>query len=466
MMKRKAGRVERSAKAAPVKRQRKTGRQSGGRSSGASRTRSGTSSPEEWFVNWIRGGAASSAGIVVSASRAMQDIVTMQCVSIRSQDLAKLPVHVWRAKTGGGQEIAADHPLERLLRKPNKWQTWFEFCEQLQVAYLLKSNAYAPIERDGRAVPQALIPIGLEQPVSLCADHDANLYYEITRTNEWERALLKSFPARIPAADVVHLRWLSFDGLSGLSRLGLMKNAIGLNLALEEHSSKLFANGARPGGTLETEHKLSDVAFARIKSQWQEKYAGAENAGKTALLEEGLKFNIGQMTSVESETVDARRAQMEQIATGFDVPMHRLGIIPDGGGAAIIQAHQMYLNNTLSSDAERWEVKLNDMFGLDGEEEFVQFDLDYFNRADIQTRLNAYGTAVTRSIYTVNEARRREGLPDDPEGNVIFQPANMVPLGTKPAAKPAEDPAGPGSDTTGSPAPGGDGDPATTPDKN
>lgn len=426
--------------------------------------KSGTAKPESWFVNWLTGGATSSSGIVVSPKRAMQDIVTMQCVSIRSQDLAKLPVHVWRRKADGGKEIAVGHPIEKLLRKPNKFQTWFEFCEQMQVAYLLKSNAYAAIARDGRGRPTALIPLWPER-VCLWESTDGELYYKVTTQTAHERAQLKGFADVIPAADMLHLRWLTFDGLCGLSRLGLMKDAIGLNLALEAHAATLFSNGARPGGVLETASKLSDEAFARIKSKWNEIYGGAANSGKTALLEEGLTWKPQTMTSVESQTVEARRAQMEQIATGFDVPMHRLGIIPDGGGAAILQAHQMYLNNTLSSDAERWEAKLIDVFELDGEEEFVEFDLDRFNRADLQTRLNAYGTAVTRSIYTVNEARRKEGLPDDPEGNVIFQPANMVPLGHEPPEPKAPVPPGPGSDTTGSPAAGGDGDPAAVQDQ-
>jgi hypothetical protein len=33
----------------------------------------------------------------------------------------------------------------------------------------------------------------------------------------------------------------------------------------------------------------------------------------------------------------ARRLQIEQIATAFDVPLHRLGIAPDGKGPAILQ---------------------------------------------------------------------------------------------------------------------------------
>jgi phage portal protein BeeE len=55
--------------------------------------------------------------------RALQESTCMACVSIRAADLAKLPMHVYRTTPNGGQEIATNHAVERLLRKPNQWQT-------------------------------------------------------------------------------------------------------------------------------------------------------------------------------------------------------------------------------------------------------------------------------------------------------------------------------------------------------
>jgi HK97 family phage portal protein len=419
--------------------------------------------PEPWFRDWLLGGATSAAGIVVSQQEAMRDVVTMACVSIRAADLAKLPVHVMRKGKNGGKEIARNHAVERLLRKPNPDQTKFEFFEQMQLAYLLRSNAFAPVIWNGRGEPAAMYPINPQQVSLWVEPGDGDLFWQVTRANDYERAKLAAYGNLISAADVFHLRWLSMNGLTGLSRVGLSRDAIGLSRALERYSSLLFAHGASPGGVYSTDKKLSDPSFERLKAQLDSKHAGGPNHGKSMLLEEGLKWEKQQMTAVESQTVEARKLQIEQIATAFDVPLHRLGVIPEGGGDAILQAHQMYLNNTLSTDAERWENKLNDFFGLDGEELGVEFDLDYFNRADIQTRLTALGTAITRTVYTPNEARRKEGLPDDPDGNFLFQPANMVRLGTPPATSTAK-PAGPGSDTTGTPAPGGDGDPAAIQD--
>jgi HK97 family phage portal protein len=427
----------------------------------ASKSTSNTTNPEQWFVDWVRGGQESSAGIVVSQLEALRDVVTAACVQIRSSDLAKLPVHVMRRRKDGGKEVLRDHPVERLLKKPNSWQTKFEFFEMMQACYLLKTNAYAPVLRNGRSQPIALIPVNPDR-VGLYEAPGGDLFYRVTRNNQHEIAVLSSLPLMISSDDVLHLRGMSLNGLLGVPRISMARDAIGLSRALEEFSSKLFANGARPGGVFETDKRLSDPAFARLKAQINEKYAGVENSGKSMLLEEGLKWSKQTMTAIESQTVEARRLQIEQVATAFDVPLHRLGIGSEHG-AAILQSHQMYLNNTLSSDAERWENKLNDMFGLEGLEMpggiGVEFDLNYFNRADMQTRFTALRTGVVGGFLKINEARRTEGLPDVKDGDVLLQPTNVAPFPYTPPVGGK----GPGSDTTGAPAPGGDGDPSAVP---
>lgn len=414
--------------------------------------------PAAWFSEWARGGQESASGIVVSQMEALRDVVTAACVSIRSADLAKLPVHVKRQLKNGGSEILKDHAVERLLRRPNNWQTKFEFFEMMQACYLLKSNAYAPIVWNGRGQPTAMIPVNPER-VGLLEAPGGDLFYQVTRGSQHEIADLASFPLAIPAEDVLHLRGLSLNGLTGVPRISMARDAIGLSRALESFSSALFARGTRPGGNYETDKKLSDPTFKRLAAQLDSSHGSLGNHGKSMILEEGLKWVKQTMTAVESQTVEARRLQIEQIATAFEVPLHRLGVISESGGPAILQAHQMYLNTTLSSDAERWEDKLNWMFGFDGVEIGVQFDLNYFNRADLKTQLEALRIGVVGTIFTPNEARRELGMPDDPKGNVLLQPVNVVPLGTLPAASTS----GPGSDVTGEPAAGGKGDPAAPP---
>jgi HK97 family phage portal protein len=411
---------------------------------------------EEWFEAF--GDANRSAtGDVITQLSALRVSTVWACVTILAEDVAKLPWHVYRKAATGEKTIAAEHPLERLLQRPNNWQTGFEFKEQMMAALLMRRNAYAPIIRDGRGRPTALIPVNPDWS-TLFEAPDGSLFYEVARSGQHLAAMLRSLPQKIPADDMLHIRGMSLNGLWGQSAISSGRDAIGLALAQQEMAAIYASNGTQLSGVLQTDKSLSDQAYARLEKSWKEKRAGKANAGETAILEEGLKFSKLALTSVDAEFDAARRRQVEEIARLFRVPPHKLGIIESRtAGSSLVQQDQDYVNNVVSSWAERIEAKMNETFGLDEAGVFVEFDFSRFLRADILTRYQAYRLATGGAAWlTPNEVRRPEGVADDPDGNVLLRPAALVPLGTPVGAAAG---AALGSDATGSPAPGGDGDP-------
>jgi hypothetical protein len=76
------------------------------------------------------------------------------------------------------------------------------------------------------------------------------------------------------------------------------------------------------------------------------------------------------------------------------------------------------------------------------------------------SRFTSYRQAVGGPWMAVNEARRAEGMADVEHGEEVLQATNTAPLGWEP---PAKDNSAPGSDQTGSPGHGGDGDPERNP---
>ena len=60
------------------------------------------------------------------------------CVSILSEAIASLPVHVYQYKDGGGKEMVIDHPLYQVLHdEPNPEMTSFVFRETLMSHLLI-----------------------------------------------------------------------------------------------------------------------------------------------------------------------------------------------------------------------------------------------------------------------------------------------------------------------------------------
>jgi HK97 family phage portal protein len=426
----------------------------------------GKMSIDEWWSEFGVSSSTSSGGIQVSQWTALQVSTVLACVAILSEDVAKLPVHVYRRRADGGKEIATDkngkpHPVETLLQRPNDYQSRFEFFEQMQAALLLRSNAYAPIVRDGRGKPTALIPVNPDR-VTMFESPDGSVFYHVATTGMHEIAQLRSFPNMIPAEDMLHLRWMSLDNsLRGASRVWLLKETIGLALSQQELVSRLAANGTNLGGVLSTDQKLSQVSAERLAKTWKERKGGLKNAGETAVLEQGLKWQQLGMTAQDAEINASRELSVLDIAAAFRVPPHKLGRMERMAGTSLEQVDQDYANNVISGHIGRWEDKLECVFDLAAEGLFVEFDLSRFLRAALQARYTAYRTGIVGMFLTPNEARRAEGLPDIEGGDTLYQPTNVAEIGFEPAGKET----GPGSDVTGQPAPGGDGDPAAVNDQ-
>lgn len=410
---------------------------------------------DEWWSEFGPS-STSSGGMAVTQITALQVSTVQACVAIRAEDVAKLPVHVYRRRSDGGRDIVTDHPLERLLQAPNSYQSRFEFVEQMQVSILLRGNAYAVILRDGRGRPIGLIPVNPDR-VWIYEAPGGEVFYSVARRGMHETAMLATLPLMIPAEDMLHLRWMALDNsLYGASRIGLAREAIGLALSQQELAGRLSANGTNLGGVLTTEQKLSPEAAKRLSEDWKARKQGLRNAGDTAVLEQGLKWQAMGMTAKDAEMVLSRQFQVPEIARLFRMPLHKIGVMDAIAAPSMEQLDQDYLNSVVSSDLGRWEAKLAQAFDLASEGLIVEFDVTGLLRAAQSIRYAGYRTAIVGMFMTPNEARRAEGWADIEGGDKLYQPTNVAPLGFEPNGKES----GPGSDVTGAPAAGGHGDPA------
>ncbi len=414
---------------------------------------------EDWFKEF--GGLMTSSGATINQTTAMQVTAVMACVRIRSQDIAKLPTTIYRRNPDGSKTEARDHDLFKIFRRPNDFQTWFEFIEGQQTALLLRGNAYAAVLRNPRGKPLAMIPINPDW-VSIYESVTGDIFYQVARNTPHLTAMLSSFPLRIPADDIFHLRGPSLNSLVGISPIGLAAEAIGLARSQERLAANLMGNGARPSGILSTDGKLTPDVIKRLKDQWDSLHSGADRSGKTAILEQGLKWTALTLNSVDLEFIASRKLQVEEICRAFGVSPIKIGVMDSGVGRAFEQIQLAHYADVVHPDIRRWELKLEQYFNLEPELE-VTFDETELLRTDLTSRANAARVLQVSGIATPNESRASFGWnpyksrPADstPDGDSLLVPANVVPIEkVGEAAGP-----GPGSDQTGAPAHGGDGDP-------
>ncbi len=396
----------------------------------ASVTRASAGAPSYGLIPAL-GSVQSASGLLISQATAMSVSAVNRAVHVRSTDVARCKPSLFTVAADGTRtKIGPDeHALARLMVKPNRVQTWFEFVRDLWVAYLLRGNAYAAILRDRRGDPTELIWINPDAVMVLEAS-DGSWFYNVNRIGLFQIAMLRDFPTAIPAEDILHIRGISFNMLVAASTIGLARDAIGLAMGQSLQASRWVNNGARPSGVLQTDQKLSEPTAKRLKAQWEEFQSGVQNTGRTAVLEEGLKWQQLQLTAVDLQFINQQQMSIQDIARFFGVPTRKLMQPDTQRGSTIIQEDQSYVNETVAPDLEMFEQKLERVFDLGDEGYGVDLDESALLRADPQTRYNLGRIGTMSGLISTNEWRRGERLPPVPGGDEIRAPVNLAALGS------------------------------------
>jgi HK97 family phage portal protein len=372
-------------------------------------------------------GGSSTSGIPITQDIALTQSVFFGAVKILSEDVAKLPLRVLRSRKDGGRDVDTKHALAKVLRHPNSWQTPFEFIEFLTFCLVVRGNAFAVILRGPRGTPEQFVPVSPDR-VTLLTDTDGELWYQVGRGSQHEHAVLREQPLTIPARDIIHIRNLSKNGLVGMSMLEQVRETLGLAIATEQHGTRLFAQGARPSGVLVHPGKLNESAATRLRATWEAAHGGVTNFGKTAVLEEGMKYETIAMTSTDAEWLASRKFQVEEIARFFRIPLHMLQSLDKASFNNIEHQSRSYYDQTLMSYLERIESAFNTKFDLEAEGRTLEFDTNKLLRADMKSRFESYAIARQWGWKSANDVLIAEGEnPIGPSGDIYLVPMNMIP---------------------------------------
>ena len=396
------------------------------------------------------GSIPSATGLLISQATAMTVSTVYACVTLVASDLARCTPRLKRKLPDDSEEEVLDHPLVPLLKKPNRQQSWFEFAEQMQAGKLLRGNAYAAIRRDSRGNPIELIPINPDAVMVLEAG-DGSIFYQVNRIGLWQMSMLADFPVSIPSEDMLHIRGLTFNSLVAASTIGLGRDSIGLAMGQEQQAARWMANSARKSGVLETPNKLSEVAYERLKTSWNDFSSGIHNIGKTAILEDGVKYSSLSLTSVDLEFLASRNFQVNDVCRWFRVPPYKVGVGEKHTVKSLPEQNQEYVSGTIAPEFDRWEARFGFTFELEADGVFLDFDETDLLRADINTRYNTYRIGILSGFITPNEARRGEGAPPKAGGDQLLVPSNTAALGSDMTGTAADGAGRPASGTIAAP---------------
>lgn len=361
------------------------------------------------------------SGAVVSYRRAMQQATVWACVRIISESIASLPIELIRKNRDGTVEPVTEHPALDVLHMPNDWQTCHEFIQQNVIWTELRGNGYAYKVKDGQGRVRRLMPIS-EDYVDVEQLGDWSLEYFVGA--EHPQVSGKFGPDRI-----MHWRNFALDSYKGLSTIGYAREAVGLALQTETHGARLFRQGAQGGLVLEHPAVLNDEAYNRLKQSVKLEWEGAQNAFKTKILEEGMKVSNLSMTNEDSQFLETRKFQKEEIASLFGVPSFLLNSSEKSTtwGSGLEQITKSFIRFTLGPRLNRISQTLAHELLLPNEQRnlMFRFNTDAFTLGDFKERMDGYRAGIESGVINPNEARQKEGMNPRENGNEYRKPVNI-----------------------------------------
>jgi HK97 family phage portal protein len=228
--------------------------------------------------------------------------------------------------------------------------------------------------------------------------------------------------------EIWHIRTLTLDGLNGLNPVAYARQAIALGLATEEHGARLFGNGAVTSGVLETDQQLSDEAFDRLKKQFHDNHQGLANAHKPMILEMGLNWKPVALNQEDSQFLETRKFQRDEICAIYRVPPHMVANLERTTFSNIEHQALGFVNYALIPYLTRIESRIN--VGLINKNDrgryYAKFNTGALLRGDLKSRYESYGSGINWGILSPNDARELEDMNPRDGGDQYLTPKNMT----------------------------------------
>lgn len=361
-----------------------------------------------------------------------------RCMSILAGSMAKLPSYIFDSKS----RERPGHPLLHLLNvRPNEAMTPSVRKEVLENSRLEGGNGYDWIVRDpqtGRVAELIPVPWYLVQPWK---DTAGRIWYTVTHPFTGE-------PMVLPREDVCHYKGATRDGLTGISVLRRAADTLASARAAQEYERAYYESGGQPSGVLKTDADLGGWAEGadgkplqwadgslvslkdQLRSEWEKVHAGPKNGHRVAILDLGLDYKPIAASNQEAQFIESKEVSIRDIARYFGVPLYKLGEGKEAYSSNEQNAIE-YVVGTLHpivtqyEEEQTWKL-LTDREIAAGLE--VRINLMAELRGDSNARMHVYQTMLQEGVYSVNDVRALEDLPDILGGSEHRASLNYVPL--------------------------------------
>lgn len=376
----------------------------------------GLNSP--FWAEWV----GKTAGQCVNEKTVLSLSAAWACIKLISEATSSLPLHLYE-RTPDGRKRADSHPLYYVIhQRPNTKSTAITYWEAVIAAMLLHGNAISRKLMIGNRI------VGLEflSWDRLSAQKLSDGTYKIFYIED------DGTRSHIPNDKLFCITGFSLDGKWGVSAIRYGASVFGSALASNAAANSTFEHGLSPTVAFQMDRILTKEQRDDFRSSLEE-IRGALNAGKSPLLEGGMKAETIGIPPKDAQLLESRGFSVEEVCRWFSVDPSLVGHgnSVSNWGTGLEQKMIAFLTFTLSPWLRRIEQAINASLLTPAESAkyYAEFSVEGLLRADSAGRAAFYSTMVNNGIFTRDEVRQRENLPTK-GGNaqVLTVQSAMIPI--------------------------------------
>jgi len=358
------------------------------------------------------------------------NVIAYRCIDAIAKAVAAIPLMLNR-----NDKQVSNHPLLKLLKNPNGKYSQTGLLYSATAQLLIGGNCYIdavvskplgqPLELFNIARPD-LISVHLDSfgEIARYSYQPDNGHH---RQASWDVSLYGD-------SDLLHIKgWHPFDDIFGMPQLMAAMSSIDQHNAAGDWNKRLLDGSGTPSGALyyeprESYEALSEEQYNRLRKELDEQIM-SHNNNRPLLLEGGLKWVQLSISPKDLEFLNGKRVSATEICAALGVPPQLVGIEGSQTYANYEQARLAFYEDTVIPIAkliierlDGWLTKRYDV-GL-----VLSFDFDAIDAMQEKKR-QLWAKLEGVSFLTINEKRKAIGYDEISGGDMLYMPANNLPIG-------------------------------------
>lgn len=402
-------------------------------------------------LKWLFGGwGGEPKKVRVNAYSMMGSAAVWYCLNKISGDVGKMPLEPRRTLPDGrGSEPMTSHPSWKIFRdEANAFQTSDVFKEQLMGHALGWGNGRAAIIRDNRGAVSELLPLMPDRSWIRIVEGEKfhlttptiwdDLSYPVYEMNRIDQTgVIGPHTVVLPDRDVLHIQGFGTNGYSGMS-IGnyVARESIGIELRAQRYQNRGLDKGFAASLMLEDSANVfrNEDEAKKFLDNFNEAYGGQDKAKQAALIRQGVKAHVLNMSNKDAEFIEQRRFNRQDMMLWFGM-QHIPGDSSATSYNSLEQKQREYLASTLDKWLVRWEMQCDSKLRTQKQKEsnnvYFKFNRATWLSTDTATTQAVLSGYVASEIMSPNEAREiidmnpREG--GDEFANPAINPADNEP---------------------------------------